>query len=84
MSNSNIGLDLVCSCGKKKLNLNETNWKRHISSCKSEERLKISKTCNNLTNYFSRKRDNSTVFDGLDGTSLQKSKYLIKFKGAGA
>jgi len=65
----------VCSCGKKKLNLNETNWKRHISSCKVEERLKIAKKSNNLTNNFSKKRDNSTVVDGLDGTSLQKSKY---------
>lgn len=75
MSNSNIGLISVCSCGKKKLNLNETNWKRHMSSCKVEERLKIAKTSNSLTNYFSKKRDNSTVVDGLDVTSLQKSKY---------
>lgn len=59
MSNLNINNNsLVCLCGKEKQKLNDTNWKRHISSCKIS---KMSKTCNPVSSYFLKKRESSEV-----------------------
>lgn len=27
--------DILCACGKKKGNMNSTNWARHLTSCKT-------------------------------------------------
>lgn len=74
---SNLNTNFVCACGKKRSNLNDTNWKRHIFSCKVQERLKISKTCNTLSTYFLKKRDNSFMVDASDVMPPEKSKFSI-------
>lgn len=66
---------LVCLCGKKKLNLNDINWKRHVTSCKIIK-LKNTNSGNVLSNYFSQKRENKSLFDGNDGIILKKGKSL--------
>lgn len=66
---------LVYLCGKKKLNLNDINWKRHVTSCKIIK-LKNTNSGNVLSNYFSQKRENKSLFDGNDGIILKKGKSL--------
>jgi len=52
MSNLN---NAVCLCGKKRLNLNETNnWKRHLTFCKVAK-LKKSNTVVDIHNFFTKK-----------------------------
>ena len=62
---------LVCLCGKKKLNLNDKNWKRHVTSCKIIK-LKNTNSGNVLSNYFSQKRKNESLVDDI---ILKKGKY---------
>lgn len=73
---SSLNNNVVCLCGKKKLKLNETNWKRHVSSCKIVLKHQNSKTQTNtskdLTSYFPKKRQCS--FE-TDATICKKSKY---------
>lgn len=48
--------NIVCVCGKKKSNLNSTNWSRHIESCKLIK-LKRENTENkngNIMNFYKR------------------------------
>ncbi|CAI6358525.1 unnamed protein product [Macrosiphum euphorbiae] len=53
---SKLNKSLVCLCGKQKSNLNDTNWKRHISACKIVvERSQVSKS---ISTFFVKKRDN--------------------------
>lgn len=42
----------ACLCGKKKNNLNSTNWGRHLSTCKSIKNK--NSTSKYLTTYFKR------------------------------
>jgi len=76
---SELHKSLVCLCGKQKSNLNDTNWKRHISACKiSSWKVKsfknyIKKYINiKILLYFFKKRDNSFVDEAL---TSGKSKY---------
>lgn len=39
----------MCSCGKKRFGLNNTNWSRHIISCKKK---KICTGNNTIENFF--------------------------------
>jgi len=56
---SKLHKGLVCLCGKQKSNLNDTNWKRHISACKIVvERSQVSKS---ISTFFVKKRDNLFV-----------------------
>lgn len=41
--------NIVCACGKKKNNINSTNWSRHLMSCKIE---KIKQKCSTISTYF--------------------------------
>lgn len=45
---------LICLCGKKKLKLNETNWKRHLTFC-SVSKLKKSNIVNDVSCFFYKK-----------------------------
>jgi len=38
----------VCVCGKSRDNLNNTNWKRHITNCKIKKKLKNIKSFYNF------------------------------------
>lgn len=38
-----------CLCGKKKINLNPTNWARHINACKT---VKKKNSSSSLFTYF--------------------------------
>lgn len=49
---------------KKKLNLNDINWKRHVTSCKIVK-LKNTNSGNVLPNYFSQKRENISLVDDI-------------------
>lgn len=77
---SSLNNDVVCLCGKKKLKLNETNWKRHVSSCKIVLKYQNSKTQTktnkNVMAYFPKKREYS--FE-TDATFWKKSKYRSNF-----
>jgi len=56
---SKLHKSLVCLCGKQKSNLNDTNWKRHISACKIvDERSQVSKS---ISTFFVKKRDDLFV-----------------------
>lgn len=46
----------LCVCGKKRENMNFTNWIRHTTTCKT---LKISNTNVNISKFF--KRSASTL-----------------------
>jgi len=52
----------ICLCGKKKLKLNETNWKRHLTSC-SVSKLKKSNIVNDVSSFFTKKREIREVQD---------------------
>lgn len=52
MSDSNYA---ACLCGKKRLKLNETNWKRHLTFCKVAK-LKKNNTVVDVHNFFTKKR----------------------------
>lgn len=52
MSDSNYA---VCLCGKKRLKLNETNWKRHLTFCKVAK-LKKTNTVLDVQHFFTKKR----------------------------
>jgi len=56
----------VCLCGKKRLKLNFTNWKRHQDSCRISK-LKKHNIVNDLSNFYSKKRgsDESEEIQGL-------------------
>lgn len=42
-----------CSCGKRKLNLNDVNWQRHLNSCwKSNQK----KRCADIKSFFVQKK----------------------------
>jgi len=62
---------VVCLCGKKKLNLNDMNWKRHLTSCKIVK-LKNTNSGNVLSNYFSKKRENVSSVDDI---KMKKGEY---------
>lgn len=38
-----------CVCGKKRVNINDTNWSRHMSSCK---KMKLSKSAPSVSTFF--------------------------------
>jgi len=42
-----------CICGKKRTNLNNTNWSRHLSSCK---KVKLSLTSQSVSLFFKKSR----------------------------
>jgi len=42
-----------CICGKRRVNLNNTNWSRHLSSCK---KVKLSLTSPNVSSFFKKSR----------------------------
>ena len=67
----------VCLCGKKRLKLNFTNWKRHQESC-SISKLKKNNIVNDLSNFYSKKRG-SDVSEQIQG-SPKKCKYFFFFK----
>lgn len=52
----------ICLCGKKKLKLNETNWKRHVTFC-SVSKLKKSNIVNDVSSFFIKKREIDEVQD---------------------
>lgn len=33
--------DILCSCGKSKGNLNQTNWLRHLKACSMKRNLPV-------------------------------------------
>jgi len=48
----------ICLCGKNKLRLNDTNWKRHLTAC-NIAKLKKSNLVNDVSSFFSKKRVNN-------------------------
>lgn len=50
-----MSTNINCLCGKKRLNLNDTNWKRHLTSC-SIAKLKKSNVVNDVSSFFTIKR----------------------------
>lgn len=52
----------ICLCGKEKFQLNDINWKRHISSCKIDLKFKNSEPTKYLTVYFSKKKTRKVNF----------------------
>lgn len=38
-----------CVCGKKRSNLNQTNWTRHVNACKKK---KSCSTAHSISTYF--------------------------------
>lgn len=70
-------IGIVCPCGKKKMNLNSTNWKRHIASCK------IKKSANTMGNIstFLKKMSTVTTADELNNKIKKRSgnycRYII-------
>lgn len=52
----------ICLCGKKKLKLNETNLKRHVTFC-SVSKLKKSNIVNDVSSFFIKKREIDEVQD---------------------
>ncbi|XP_022161052.1 zinc finger MYM-type protein 1-like [Myzus persicae] len=48
----------ICLCGKNKLRLNDTNWKRHLTAC-NVAKLKKSNLVNDVSSFFSKKRVNN-------------------------
>lgn len=52
----------ICICGKKKLKLNETNWKRHLTS-RSVSKLKKYNIVNDVSSFFTKKHEICKVQD---------------------
>lgn len=52
---SSVNINCVCLCGKKKLKLNDTNWRRHLSSC-DIAKLKSKKQVNDISSFLNKKR----------------------------
>lgn len=52
-------VSVVCRCGKKKNNLNSTNWARHITTCKI---MKSVNATGNISSFLKR----SSVNDELN------------------
>ncbi|KAL4091527.1 hypothetical protein QTP88_026201 [Uroleucon formosanum] len=57
-----------CICGKKRTNLNNTNWSRHLSSCK---KVKWSLTSQSVSSFFKKSR-RTTDTDYPDLTNNRK------------
>lgn len=45
-----------CICGKRRANLNNTNWSRHLASCK---KVKLSLTSQSVSSFFKKSRPTS-------------------------
>lgn len=63
----------TCLCGKKKNNLNLTNWGRHLSTCKSIKNK--NSTSKYLTTYFKRisASSSSTESSESDAKKMKKT-----------
>lgn len=57
----------VCVCGKKKGNINSTNWTRHTTSCKVRQN-KIQNT--DISSFF--KRSAATISTKMSSTQTKK------------
>lgn len=51
---------LMCVCGKKRENLNITNWKRHLDNCK-QRKTKI--TSRSITSFFNTPKPKKVCMD---------------------
>jgi len=61
----------ACLCGKKKMNINPTNWKRHLSACKTIKKK------NSSSKYL------NTYFKGFLKTSSSSDSDAKKMKKNG-
>lgn len=46
----------ICICGKSKMNMNKTNWTRHIDACKVMKSVKKSRPINSFFNESNNKK----------------------------
>lgn len=70
---SNCKTEFVCACGKKRLELNLTNWNRHLSFCKVAK-LKNKKICMNVSSFFHSERE-IKLQKSEDSVTNKKSMY---------
>jgi len=68
----------TCLCGKNKLRLNDTNWKRHLTAC-NIAKLKKSNLVNDVSSFFSKK---SVKYD-VEHTQLQKMNLVPSCSNSG-
>lgn len=53
-------MDRTCVCGKKRVNINNTNWSRHLASCK---KMKLSCSSPSVSSFFT--KNNSLLSTGM-------------------
>lgn len=66
-------VSVVCICGKKRGTLNDTNWARHTTSCKTVITVK---TNENISKFFKRPAPNSTELSELVVKKTRSGKYI--------
>ncbi|XP_025190406.1 zinc finger MYM-type protein 1-like [Melanaphis sacchari] len=49
-----------CMCGKRRANINNTNWSRHLASCK---KVKLSLTSQSVSSFFKKSRPTTDTAD---------------------
>lgn len=49
-----------CICGKRRANLNNTNWSRHLASCK---KVKLSLTSQSVSSFFKKSRSDTGIYE---------------------
>lgn len=59
-----------CVCGKKRINLNDINWKRHLDFCKRRKLMTSNR--NQITNFFSKQNQKESEADQKDLSSSSK------------
>lgn len=62
-----------CLCSKKRLNLNDTNWRRHLTSC-SIAKSKKSNVVNDVSSFFTKKLK---IYEEQDSPKKGNCKLLI-------
>lgn len=68
----------LCACGKKRNELNNVNWNRHVSSCKVMKRKNLDNFFD-ISIYFNKSRRQNSLENDC-GSEAKKGKISLKGK----